>query len=146
MLQSHMSWKILRVAEQAWRKLNAPELLPLVASGVPFKDGRMIRSGRVTCNGNDQVERTAAGTPIYTPIDMTSTRAVGTPTRQMLTIAALVPARGSNHRQTGERTRDTPGNIDTVAHTALRPSSMTIALRAIVIATGSITAKSSGDV
>ena len=99
-------------------------------------DVQRKRSGREDCRLNS----------IYTPIDMTSTRAVGTPTLQMLTIAALVPARGSNHRQTGERTRDTPGNIDTVAHTALRPSSMTIALRAIVIATGSITAKSSGDV
>jgi len=28
-----MIWKMLRVAEQAWRKPNAPELLPLVASG-----------------------------------------------------------------------------------------------------------------
>jgi len=53
-------WKILRVAEQAWRKLNAPALLPLVASGVPCKDGRMIRSGSVPCNGNEQAERTAA--------------------------------------------------------------------------------------
>lgn len=53
-------WKILRVAEQAWRRLNAPELLPLVASGVPFKDGRMSRSGSVRCTRNDQAERTAA--------------------------------------------------------------------------------------
>ena len=53
-------WKMLRVAEQAWRRLNAPELLPLVASGVPFKDGRMNRSGSVKGNGNDQAERTAA--------------------------------------------------------------------------------------
>lgn len=53
-------WKILRIAEQTWRRLNAPELLPLVASGVPCKDGRMNRSGSVTCNGNDQAERTAA--------------------------------------------------------------------------------------
>jgi len=53
-------WKILRVAEQAWRKLNAPALLPLVASGVPCKDGKLIRSGSVTGNGNDQAERTAA--------------------------------------------------------------------------------------
>ena len=53
-------WKMLRVAEQAWRRLNAPELLPLIASGVPFKDGRMSRSGSVTCNGNNQAERTAA--------------------------------------------------------------------------------------
>jgi putative transposase len=32
-------WKVLRVAEQTWRKLNAPDLLPLVASGVTFQDG-----------------------------------------------------------------------------------------------------------
>ena len=32
-------WKLLTVAEQTWRKLNAPELLPLVASGVTFNDG-----------------------------------------------------------------------------------------------------------
>ena len=48
-----------RVAEQAWRKLNAPEWLPLVASGVPFKEGRMIRSGSVTRDGNNQSDRTA---------------------------------------------------------------------------------------
>jgi len=53
-------WKMLRVAEQAWRRLNAPELLPLVASGVPFKDGRMKRSGSVNRNTTDQAERTAA--------------------------------------------------------------------------------------
>ena len=34
-------WKMLRVAEQTWRKLNAPELLPLVASGATFTDGVM---------------------------------------------------------------------------------------------------------
>jgi transposase-like protein len=55
-----MIWKMLRVAEQAWRKLNSPELLPLVASGVPFKDGRMTKSERVKSKGNDQAERTAA--------------------------------------------------------------------------------------
>ena len=53
-------WKMLRIAEQAWRRLNAPELLPLVASGVPFKDGRMTKSERVKSKGNDQAERTAA--------------------------------------------------------------------------------------
>ncbi len=53
-------WKMLRVAVTSWRKLNAPELLPLVASGVPFKDGRMTRSERVKSDGNDQTERTAA--------------------------------------------------------------------------------------
>ncbi len=53
-------WKMLRVAEQAWRRLNAPELLPLVASGVPFKDGRMRQSGSVNRDRTDQSERTAA--------------------------------------------------------------------------------------
>jgi len=32
-------WKMLRVAEKSWRKLNASELLPLVAAGVKFQDG-----------------------------------------------------------------------------------------------------------
>jgi transposase-like protein len=32
-------WKILQVAEQAWRQLNVPALLSLVASGVPCEDG-----------------------------------------------------------------------------------------------------------
>jgi len=54
-------WKMLRVAEQAWRRLNAPELLPLVVSGVSFKNGKMSRSGSVNCDNNtDQAERTAA--------------------------------------------------------------------------------------
>jgi len=52
-------WKILRVAEQAWRSLNAPELLPLVCSGLPFKGGRMRRSGSVNRDKTDQFERTA---------------------------------------------------------------------------------------
>ena len=34
-----MIWKLLTVAEKSWRRLNAPELLPLVARGVKFKDG-----------------------------------------------------------------------------------------------------------
>ena len=53
-------WKMLRIAEQAWRRLNAPEWLPLVASGVPFTDGRMKRSDRVKRDRHDQSERTAA--------------------------------------------------------------------------------------
>lgn len=53
-------WKILQVAEKSWRKLNAPELLPLVASGVTFKDGVMTKSGGVESDVNHQPERTAA--------------------------------------------------------------------------------------
>lgn len=33
-------WKLLQVAEQSFRRLNAPELLPLVYFGAPFIDGR----------------------------------------------------------------------------------------------------------
>ena len=32
-------WKMLRVVEHTWRKLNAPEVLPQVASGATFTDG-----------------------------------------------------------------------------------------------------------
>jgi transposase-like protein len=53
-------WKMLRVAEQAWRRLNAPELLPLVASGGLFKDGNRRRSDSVNRDRNNQSERPAA--------------------------------------------------------------------------------------
>lgn len=53
-------WKMLRVAETSWRKLNAPELLPLVASGITFNDGAMTKSGRVESAVNHRPERTAA--------------------------------------------------------------------------------------
>lgn len=54
-------WKMLIVAQKTWRKLNAPELLPLVASGVKFKDGEMLKkSGSVRNEVNHQPERTAA--------------------------------------------------------------------------------------
>jgi transposase-like protein len=53
-------WKMLRVAEQSWRKLNAPELLPLVATGVTFKDGVRTSSESVERNTTQQPERTAA--------------------------------------------------------------------------------------
>lgn len=53
-------WKMLRVAEQAWRKLNAPELLPLVASGMTFKDGIKLKSGHERNDMNHQPERTDA--------------------------------------------------------------------------------------
>lgn len=53
-------WKRLRVAEKSWRRLNAPELLPLVASGVTFKNGVMLKSASVKSDVNHQPERTAA--------------------------------------------------------------------------------------
>jgi putative transposase len=53
-------WKMLRVAEKSWRKLNAPELLPLVASGMTFKDGIRLKSGHERKDMNHQPERTTA--------------------------------------------------------------------------------------
>jgi putative transposase len=34
-----MSWKLLQVAEQTFRRLNAPELLPAVYAGATYVDG-----------------------------------------------------------------------------------------------------------
>ncbi|MBS0180934.1 MAG: transposase [Nitrospira sp.] len=53
-------WKMLRVAEKSWRKLNAPQLLPLVASGMKFKDGVMLKSKHMKSDVGPQSERTAA--------------------------------------------------------------------------------------
>jgi transposase-like protein len=53
-------WKMLRVAEKSWRKLQAPELLPLVVSRVTFKDGVMTRSEDLENAVNHQSEKTAA--------------------------------------------------------------------------------------
>ena len=53
-------WKILQVAEQSWRKLNAPELLPLVATGLTCTDGIMLKSGHERNDRTHQPERTAA--------------------------------------------------------------------------------------
>jgi len=53
-------WKLLQVAEQSWRTLNAPERLPLVASGMLFKDGILLKSVHERNDRNHQPERTAA--------------------------------------------------------------------------------------
>ena len=53
-------WKMLQVAEKSWRKLNAPQLLPLVASGRKFKDGVRLKSRRRENHVSHQPERTAA--------------------------------------------------------------------------------------
>jgi hypothetical protein len=34
-----MIWKLLQVAEQTFRRLNAPELLPAVYAGTTYADG-----------------------------------------------------------------------------------------------------------
>jgi hypothetical protein len=34
-----MIWKLLQVAEQTFRRLNAPELLPAVYAGASYADG-----------------------------------------------------------------------------------------------------------
>jgi len=53
-------WKVLRVAEQTWRKLNAPELLPLVASGVRFQNGVRDEAQRDRSEPQSQPEAVAA--------------------------------------------------------------------------------------
>jgi putative transposase len=37
-----MAYKLLRMAEQRWRRLNGSQLLPLVRAGVRFKDGEQL--------------------------------------------------------------------------------------------------------
>ena len=37
-----MIWKLLMVAEQTFRKLNAPHLLPHVMAGLRYEDGELI--------------------------------------------------------------------------------------------------------
>jgi putative transposase len=38
-------WKTLLVADQSFRRLNAPELLPEVAEGVAYLDGMRTKRG-----------------------------------------------------------------------------------------------------
>ncbi len=37
-----MAFKLLDAAQQRWRRVNSPELVPLVRAGVQFKDGIQI--------------------------------------------------------------------------------------------------------
>jgi transposase-like protein len=37
-----MAYKLLRVAEERWRRLNGHQLLPLVRAGVTFTDGQQV--------------------------------------------------------------------------------------------------------
>jgi hypothetical protein len=53
-------WKMLQVAHLAWRKLTAPELVPLVASGTTFKDGIALKSGHERNDMDHQPQRAAA--------------------------------------------------------------------------------------
>lgn len=53
-------WKMLTVAEKTWRKLNAPELLSLVAAGGTYTDGVMKKSGQVRSEANRQPKSVAA--------------------------------------------------------------------------------------
>jgi hypothetical protein len=51
---------MLQVAQQAWRKLNTSEPLPLVASGMTLRDGIALKSGHEKNDKTHQPERTAA--------------------------------------------------------------------------------------
>ena len=48
-----MIWKLLTVAEKAWRKLNAPELMPLVAAGTEFVDG-VRKENKISLTNNQK--------------------------------------------------------------------------------------------
>jgi putative transposase len=54
-----MIWKLLRVAEKSWRRLRSPDLLPLVARGVKFKDG-VAMPEKIENSRQHQQERDAA--------------------------------------------------------------------------------------
>ena len=45
-------WRLLRVAETRFRKLNAPELLPAVYAGRRYQDGKPIQEDASTREGN----------------------------------------------------------------------------------------------
>jgi hypothetical protein len=48
-----MAYKLLRMAEQRWRRLNGSQLLPLVRAGVQFINGEPIKR-------HDEASRKAA--------------------------------------------------------------------------------------
>jgi hypothetical protein len=50
-----MAYKLLRMAGERWRRLNAAELLPLVRVGAPFIDGEQPER-----ENQHHVERVAA--------------------------------------------------------------------------------------
>ena len=41
---SPLIWKLMRVAEQSWRKLNAPKLMQKVYEGKLFRDGIAVKT------------------------------------------------------------------------------------------------------
>ena len=43
-------WKTLLIAEQTFRKLDAPELLPEVAEGVEYVDGERVKPSKATAD------------------------------------------------------------------------------------------------
>lgn len=53
-------WKVLTVAEQAWRKLDAPELLPMVVSGVKFENGKQVKNEKRKAEIDQGLKREAA--------------------------------------------------------------------------------------
>jgi transposase-like protein len=55
-----MAFKLLKMAEERWRRLNGAELLPLVRAGVPFKDGERVERDDSNHEQEDTSERDAA--------------------------------------------------------------------------------------
>jgi transposase-like protein len=55
-----MAFKLLKMAEERWRRLNGAELLPLLRAGVPFKDGERVEREDANQEQQDTTERAAA--------------------------------------------------------------------------------------
>jgi len=57
---SLMAFKLLKMAEERWRRLNGAELLPLVRAGVAFKDGEQLEREDSDQEEQDTTDRAAA--------------------------------------------------------------------------------------
>ncbi len=42
-----MAFKLLEMAQKRWRRINRPQLVPLVRAGVEFVDGVQVERGAV---------------------------------------------------------------------------------------------------
>ncbi len=49
-----MAYKLLESAEQGWRSINAPDLVPQVRSGAKFKDGKLVQTQDQQSENQDQ--------------------------------------------------------------------------------------------
>jgi hypothetical protein len=56
-----MAFKLMQSAQRSWRRLDAPELIPLVRAGVRFVDGkRLERKNQIIKNAPSRPRKVAA--------------------------------------------------------------------------------------